>query len=53
MSKARASVLTAVKAYDLLTINGDIIPEASALEATQRTIRFGLFATTATIMPFS
>jgi multidrug efflux pump subunit AcrA (membrane-fusion protein) len=51
MKKAKALAL-AVRAGELLTIHGDIIPESSAMEATQKTIRFGMYATVASIMVF-
>jgi len=45
-------VLNAVKIYDFFTVPNDLISSVSALEATRTAIRFGLFASVATISVF-
>lgn len=45
-------VLTAVRAYDMLLIPGDVLPQTCALKASHRAIRFGMVASLATIIVF-
>ena len=49
---AKSLVLSAVKIYDLFIIPDPMLPEASAMKATQHSIRFGLYASLAALAVF-
>jgi protease secretion system membrane fusion protein len=48
----KSIALTAVKAYDLFIIPNDVLLPSCALKATRRSVRFGLYASLATIAVF-